>query len=214
MAQLARHLGISRCLHIGHSMGVNVVLGLALRHPELVAGMVLISGTVLAPHDIMFNSNGMRMVFPLFRALCERFPEATGFLWRNNFRNPLFRRLIRHWGFGRGRVSDEFVRTYLRKVGEVDPEVFVRLFEEMESQNLLPHLREVRAPALVVSGSEDRIIPHGAQEVFLSNLPDAELFEVEGGGHAPQVEFGEEVNARIKAFHERLLDAQAPVLDE
>jgi len=53
----------------------------------------------------------------------------------------------------------------------------------------LPHLLGgVRAPALVVAGSEDQIVPPSAAEIYAARLPGARLEMVAGCGHCVDME--------------------------
>jgi pimeloyl-ACP methyl ester carboxylesterase len=65
----------------------------------------------------------------------------------------------------------------------------------------LPHLLGgVRAPALIVWGDDDRIVPRGCGELYASALPDARLVEVESCGHFVDLERPTELARLIGDF--------------
>src|SRR5690606_18775775 len=64
LKEMLDDLGAKQTLHLGHSMGVNVTLEFARRYPKGMLGMVLISGTVIPPTDIMFDSNFFDLALP------------------------------------------------------------------------------------------------------------------------------------------------------
>lgn len=67
----------------------------------------------------------------------------------------------------------------------------------------LPHLlKVVRAPALLIWGSEDRVVPIDSGYQYRDALPDARLEVIEGAGHYVEYEEPETV-ARLIAAHIR-----------
>jgi len=70
----------------------------------------------------------------------------------------------------------------------------------MYSQTLPHLLRAVRAPALVVWGDDDRVVPRSAGEVFAKKLPKARLEIVKQCGHCVDMEKPAELAALIADF--------------
>jgi pimeloyl-ACP methyl ester carboxylesterase len=70
----------------------------------------------------------------------------------------------------------------------------------MYSQTLPHLLGSVRTPALVVWGSEDRIVPRSCAERYARSLPNARLEIVEGAGHCVDMERPTELSALIERF--------------
>lgn len=65
----------------------------------------------------------------------------------------------------------------------------------------LPHLvTEVRAPALVVWGDDDRVVPASAGRRYAELLPNARLETVAGCGHCVEMEKPEELARLVTAF--------------
>ena len=73
--QLMAHLDIESAIMFGHSMGVNVTLEIAKKYPKIVKQMILISGTVLPPQDIMFDSNYVELAEPYLKFIAKTFPD-------------------------------------------------------------------------------------------------------------------------------------------
>lgn len=206
ITQLLNFLKIKKSFHIGHSMGVNIALEFAFQNPHKTLGMALISGTVLPPQDIMFNTNLTETVYPLFHYCLKHFPNLSKIIWKNQFLNPITRFVVLKGGFNSERVSDDFIRVYLKKMGEIPPEVFFHLMDEMKAHNILSHLEKISTPALVMGGDRDKVIPNYLQEILQQHLPEAQLYIIKDGSHVPQVDFHETVNIRIKMFLENLLN--------
>jgi pimeloyl-ACP methyl ester carboxylesterase/predicted glycosyltransferase len=70
--------------------------------------------------------------------------------------------------------------------------------------------RRIRCPLLLIHGSDDRIQPI-ARARKVADVTDAELVEIEGGGHAAQARFPARINALIVDFLERRLGVPAPL---
>jgi pimeloyl-ACP methyl ester carboxylesterase len=70
----------------------------------------------------------------------------------------------------------------------------------MYSQTLPHLLGGVKAPALVVWGAEDRIVPRSCGEQYVRSLPNARLDIVEGAGHCVDMERPAELSALIERF--------------
>jgi pimeloyl-ACP methyl ester carboxylesterase len=73
----------------------------------------------------------------------------------------------------------------------------------MYSQTLPHLLGGVRAPALVVWGEDDRVVPRGAGEVYASRLPDARLEVVPACGHCVEMERPAELARLVTTFANR-----------
>lgn len=197
---LCQYLGIQKAVMLGHSMGVNVTLQLAKDFPELVSGMVLISGTFMAVNDVMFDSNIMEFITPFAVAGLEKYPDVMKKLWTASGLNPVVREIIHTTGFNKVKVSKEFIEIYLNRVGQLGPEVFFQLFTEMTRQNIASSLEQMKVPSLIIGGQKDNVIPNHLQRTLASLLPQSETYFLVDGSHVPQADFPELINERIDLF--------------
>lgn len=197
---LCEFLGINKAYMLAHSMGVNVTLQLAKDYPELVQGMVLISGTFMPVTDIMFDTNLMEFVYPFCIAGLEKYPDIFRKIWSSSGMNPLVKNIIHSTGFNKAKVSKEFIEIYLNRVGQLGPEVFFQLFSEMMKQNITSSLDRMNIPALVIGGHKDNVIPNHLQRTLASLLPKSETYFFVNGSHVPQADYPEQINERINLF--------------
>ena len=204
MRELIAYLKIERPIMLGHSMGVNTTLEFAKDYPDILRGMVLISGTTLPPQDVMFDSNWMDIIQPILEVLLEKYPLLFKTLWTTGHKNPLANHVIHKGGFNTKKVPKDFVTYYLKKIGELKPEVFFKLLNEMKNQNITASLEKIKTPALVMGGDLDQVIPHYLQKILTDNLPHNEMYIIKQGSHVPQADFPETVNERIKIFVEEM----------
>jgi len=59
----------------------------------------------------------------------------------------------------------------------------------------LDKLHEVTTPALILSGSEDTLLPTSMNRRIADHMPNAEAIEIEGVAHLVPVESPDEMNA-------------------
>lgn len=206
VADLCEYLGIKKAVMLGHSMGVNITLQLAKDFPQLVTGMVLISGTFINVKDVMFDSNLMEFIAPIAALGLEKYPEIFKKVWSSGGMNPVIREIIHSTGFNRGKVSKEFIEIYLNRVGQLGADVFFQLFNEMTKQNVIGSLEQMKIPALVMGGHKDNVIPNHLQRTLASLLPKSETYFMKDGSHVPQADYPEMVNERIDLFLQQNLN--------
>jgi non-heme chloroperoxidase len=197
---LCDSIGIKKAYMLGHSMGVNVTLQIAKDYPDLVHGMILISGTFMAVSDVMFDSNIMEFITPICMTGMEKYPELMKKVWSSSGFNPLIKNIIHSTGFNKAKVSKEFIEIYLNRVGQLGPEVFFQLFSEMMKVNISASLEKMNIPALIIGGQKDNVIPNHLQRTLASLLPMSETYFLLNGSHVPQADFPELINERINLF--------------
>lgn len=189
---------------IGHSMGVNVTLEFAKKYPSYLLGMVLISGTVLPPQDVMFDSNIMEIITPGLEKFTKQYPGLFGKFWKFSHFSPLVRAAIHKGGFNIENVSDEFVQVYMKRLSKLPQDIFLKLLSEMKKHDILSHLSSLKVPTLIIGGDKDKVIPNRLQKILHRHIPNSELYIVRNGSHVPQADFPESINRRIKLFIEKL----------
>ncbi len=204
IAQIINHLGIKRSVHIGHSMGVNISLDFAYENPAIAKGIVLISGTILPPQEIMFDTNIIDLIYPFLRFLVNRYPDESMAVWKFLSKKPIMELIVHRGGFHPSKTSRKFIQDYLDKLGEIHPQIFFQLMDQMKDYNILPKAKNISSPALIVSGDKDRVIPYHSQAILKRYLSDSQFYTVKHGSHVPQVDFHKTVNLRIKKFLEDL----------
>lgn len=181
-ARLIHELRLGRVGILGHSNGGFIALQLALRHPRLVAKLVLADTAASAAFRPIWRANAQHRGTPaMLRALRslwdDRIPDAATFrrLWR--IVQPLY--------FHRptpGRV--DLVTAPLR----FDVEARRRILRAYDRYDLRPKLSRISAPTLVVVGRHDWITPPPFAEELALEIRGARLEVFERSGHYPFVE--------------------------
>ncbi|HWO70412.1 MAG TPA: alpha/beta fold hydrolase [Actinomycetota bacterium] len=173
---LLDHLGIRRAHVYGQSFGGMVAQELALSHPERVRTLVL-----AATH-----CGGTRAVRGSAR-------PPKGEPWRALYAPSFPDRHPEHV------AEDLRVAAAQRR----DPRGERRQWEAMQGFDACDRLPGIRAPTLVLHGTEDQMIPVENALMLAERIPDAELVLLEGAGHLYHSERAEEADAAVLRFIRR-----------
>jgi pimeloyl-ACP methyl ester carboxylesterase len=183
--------GIERADLYGHSMGGFVALALALRRPDLVRSLVLV-GTGAGPGY-------------------EPIPAETLETWMSVVGLPLEEAIRRTFptGFSPGWIDEHPSEYEDWLAARLDPptppacwkaqfDAAARWVEEGAP------VERLEAPALVIHGDEDRIVPIANGRSLAARVPNAELVVLEGRGHVPMLEEPEAFSKLVCGFLDRL----------
>ena len=164
-----------RCVIAGWSLGGQLALVWARRHPQQVARVVLIASTpcfVSAPDWV----HGMAAAtLAGFAAELATDPAAT-------LRRFL---LLETRGDAQARAVARRLDAALDARPPADNEVLARTLDWLRDTDLRAILPEIRQPVLVLHGDRDRITPPAAGEYLAAHLPQARLVVLSGAAHAP-----------------------------
>ncbi len=205
---LLRTLGIGPVHALGISLGGFIAQELALRHPDLVKSLSLVSTNSGPGKRAMRNSQHVNGLFKLWGILPGTF-EMGG-----KASVPL--------GFEYGITKEDRIRYGLSLA--FTPEYYRQHPEEIERivrwrlENPQPgyawtrqlmagmnfdssgRAETIHAPTLVLNGTEDRIVtPESARELAQS-IPGSRYIEIEGSGHLLFIERSDEFNDTVMGF--------------
>jgi pimeloyl-ACP methyl ester carboxylesterase len=188
LAEFMDDAGLEKASLVGHSMGGRVASLFALRHPERVERLVLVSGAGYKPNydpevlrALEFNTldEAHRLLTLLYYDDATRATDAAA-------RKMFADRVRSGSGYTLGRMID----SYRRGEGFADD------------------LSPITAPTLIVWGKEDEIASPGAARTAHNQIAGSRLLLIERCGHLPMVEAPDELTAALRAF---LLDDTAPI---
>ena len=185
---------------VGHSMGGMAVLSLASLYPEEFGGRVI--GVVLADTTAQATlEEGLggvlarveAIVRPSIRRQTEVRSRAERLRSMAEARRADVGFLIaRATNFHPGTpasVVDHVVRASLA----ADVEVWPKLLPTLVGLDLRPALANVRVPAVVIAGQDDRITPVRLAQRVAGELPDGRLVVLPGAGHVAMLERPDEL---------------------
>jgi len=182
LAALLDHLGVNRAVVGGMSQGGFISLRFALRYPDRTAGLVLIdtqSGQEDADkiqqydvmHDVWTGSGASDQLLDMVAAIIVGNKRPESAEWIAKWRN-------------------------------LDPARLTYIYRAlMDRDDVTDRLAEIRAPALVIHGTDDVAIDISVAEKLCANLSACRgLVRVEGAGHSSNVTHPEPVNKAIEEF--------------
>jgi pimeloyl-ACP methyl ester carboxylesterase len=178
------HAGIDRAIICGNSMGGGVALRLAVTWPDRVAGIVLVAsvGRDIHAGNAQAWADGDNPLIPRAQDIDE-FMKLT--LERPP---PVGRAVIRYVVTQRVRRAEALHRLF-------------RGFVLAGGDAGVPSdVAQIRCPALVIHGEQDRIIDKRTSEDLMTALPRAELVVMRGVGHVPQLEAPRATSRLVERF--------------
>lgn len=180
LLELLDRLEVESAVVAGHSMGGAIALTLALEAPARIAGIALLA-------------TGARLrVLP---ALLEWTADPALL--------PRAAAAMADASFGRD-ATPAMRDAYAREAAAAPPGLLHAGFSACDAFDVMERLGEIRAPALVVCGDDDRSTPPKYAEKLRASIPSAELVLVPGAGHMVILEKPVEVARAIARFAERL----------
>jgi pimeloyl-ACP methyl ester carboxylesterase len=170
MAALLAELGLDRVVLGGHSLGGYLSLTFALRHPEQVAGLVLI-GTGPGFRNDAARDDWNRRANKTADRLEERGLAALG----------SSSELHGQHGDARGLA------------------LAARHTLTQRDSHVIDGLTTIQAPTLIIVGADDTPFL-GAADYMTAKIPRARKVVIPAAGHAPNIDQPEQFNAELRAF--------------
>jgi pimeloyl-ACP methyl ester carboxylesterase len=189
-AQVLRALGIRSAHVVGFSMGSAIAQELALRHPERVRSLVLVS-TYARPDALL------RAQFTFWRWLPEVAPSERAFF--EGFFTWVYTPRAHEDG-----TVDQIVAEALAFPHQQSVEAFQAQVDVCLAHDTVDRLSEIAAPTLVLSGELDILMPPRVGRSVAAAIPKAHFEIMPGEAHQPFQEVPGEFNARVDAFWREL----------
>ena len=196
------HLGIERLVLVGHSMGGRVAMHFGGRHPERLAGLVIVdSGPDLDTRGttrIRMEAESAELVFDSVRdyerMLIELYPAA---------KPATMARMAKHWLRERpdGRFEPKLDPSFRkwRQPGQSADEM--RAYMKQEAEQLWKALEVVSCPTLVVRGAaSDVLSPETADRMADDVLANGQLAVVAQASHSVMLDNPEGFNEALVGF--------------
>lgn len=169
-------VGLTSAIWIGHSMGAAIALHAALHQPRRVVGLGLVaSGARLrvAPHLLSLTSSS------------QTFSSALEYIGQRSYSASADARLK---------------ELAMQRMGEMRPTVLHGDLLASSAFDESAHLDQVHVPTLILSGTDDRMIPPNASEILHAGISDSTLRIVPNAGHMLMLERPEETADAVAEF--------------
>jgi len=186
---------------IGNSLGSLVSLTIAARHPEAVAGLIMLNIPDVGDRRKMIPP----LIFPLLRTLENL--VANSLILRPLFyflrRPQTIQRIINLAYFNPTAINAELIEILSTPPYDLDADrAFLALVRSAGSPNFSPPVRELIAhltlPILLIWGKEDKIIPFRLASKILQSAPQIQFIALDKTGHCPHDEYPDLLNSLLQ----------------
>lgn len=188
LRELLDSLGADRAFILGVSMGGFVAQDFALKYPDRVAGLVLVSTCSVG------------------RELASKLREIVGGVlnrWSEVSAEEALRKVLTF------AFNPDYMETHPEEVDQIifwvleeaPPKyALIRQLEAIREFNLESKVSGIKAPTLVVAGTNDRVVPLKSSEALAEAVPQSRLVVFEGGSHFLFVEEARLFNRIVMEF--------------
>ncbi|WP_019010926.1 alpha/beta fold hydrolase [Deinococcus aquatilis] len=172
---------------VGISMGGFVGLNLAVRHPELVRSLTLVSTSAGGAGHVHPDSAGMEALRPDFTLTPSERARRTYSLI----------------------MAPDFVAAQPETLDAIaagasyrplTPERYARQFRSTRTHDVTGQLAGLKVPTLVVHGDADPLVRYENGQHLAAQIPGAEFITYQGVGHIPTLERVGEFNRDVLSF--------------
>lgn len=189
-----------RALWLGWSLGGLVALAAALRAPERVQGLILMTATPRFVRTADWPTAMPAATLARFHEGLLADPAGT----LSRFLTLQVR------GSDRARETLRRLHHDLASRPPPDPAALALGLELLSGQDLRRSLGRLRAPSLWLFGSHDTLVPSAVADRIEPLLPDGRFHVIAGAAHAPFLSHPAETGAAIDAFLEANRSSLAP----
>ena len=161
---------------VGHSMGGAIALNLALDYPEIVSGLGLVATAArLAVNPSLIVDTAHTLTY-------HKAVDA-----------------ILSWSFSKS-APTRLVQLARTRLGESRPSVLHNDLHSCDQFDVRDRVAFITCPTLVISGSEDRMVPLRQSQYLASIIPNTVLKIVPNAGHMVMLEKPREVAQALESF--------------
>jgi proline iminopeptidase len=179
---LRKTLGLERVSLLGHSFGATIALNYAVRHPQNVKRLILVSAAAVVENPYEGEKRILQTLSKIEMSAyrsgeggtgaakpCDRVRKRYAVLY------PHFFYKLVPYEFGRGYYTVYFDSLAKKEALAGDP----------TGLDLRAQLSQIKAPVLVVAGRHDLMTPPDQSLELASGLPKSKLVVMEHSGHFP-----------------------------
>jgi len=196
--------GFEDAVFVGHSLGVQVSLEVALRFPDRVRGAALLNG---APGRVLDTFKGTDLgakVLPVIDRLTHHFRAAMSSLARVVLGSPLAYVVAALTEIKGDRIKPRDLQPYLDHFARMPMDLFTTLLADASERTTRPVLERITCPVLVMAGEDDGFTPLAVSRVLAETVPGAELVVVPGTSHTAPLEAPAAFEHALDAFLARI----------
>lgn len=186
-ARLLRELDTGPVVWIGLSMGGMVGQELALRHPALLAGLVIANSTARYPDEA--RATWRQRIEAVQAGGVEAIADGV---------------MARYFGDAFRARHPATVARFRRRVASTDANAYVACCAAVAGVDTVERLGRIAAPALVIAGEQDTGTPLAMSEALAAGIPGARLAVITDATHLSAIEQPAQFAALVTRFLQEL----------
>ncbi|MFB3924716.1 MAG: alpha/beta fold hydrolase [Syntrophales bacterium] len=172
--KLIEGIGFRKPVLVGHSLGAAISLTFAVRHGDLLSGIVPVGGGVKMPVNPMIL-DGLKKDVAATVAIIVKFSLTREN--REKWSGPLFENLMKS-----------------------NPGVTYGDLYACDRLDITNDVPGITVPTLVVCGADDKMTPPANSRFLAERIPGASLALIDKAGHFVMMENAEDFNRALKEF--------------
>lgn len=186
-----KKLGVPPVHVVGHSMGGEVAVHVALKAPELVESL-----TLIAPDGFRKGVNS------LAQNLAKR-GWLNGIFKQMLKRPPKPKMMSRMLGLPLEKLTPELLEGWTKPYSDPNlPYVITKTIADNDTGVIASQVSQLTMPVLLIYGTNDKLVPHHVFQSYQNVLPNAKVEKYEGFGHLLMEECPEKLTKSIVEFIE------------
>ena len=202
---------VERALLIGHSMGVQVSLETYRRHPDRVAGLVLVCGAPSHPLRTFRGSAALEQLLPTIQKWILKAPGIINRFTRAMLPTRLAYEVASRLEIRRELVEPADFMPYLEGMARIDSRLFIAMLSAAGRHSAEDLLPDVAVPTLVIGAARDGFTPPERSRAMAAAIPGAELLEIPNASHTAPIERPHLVDWTVRDFVARKIDVTTTV---
>ena len=197
---IVEKLDMRPAIIMGHSMGVQVILEYARRHPQHVAGLVPICGSSGNLLDTFHDRPYLKMALPFLQKAYTYVDKIVDPIWERVLPTEIGFQFATHT-----EVNGEFIKRedffpYLEDLSQVEPGLFLEMLGNAQQHSAKDFLPQIDVPTLVIAGERDGFTPAWLSKEMARSIPGAEMLMIPSGSHTASLEMPELTSLRLEKW--------------
>jgi len=200
LAAVMDHARISSAVHIGHSMGVQVLMEFYRRHKEKVKALVAIAGSYGNLLHTFHDSNLFSLLFPVIYEFVTSKHRDLIPLWKKVVPTHLAYEAASLLEINSKLVKKGDFMPFLDHLSELDLNLFIRMLKLANDHSARDVLNTINVPVLIFGAEHDSFTPVWLSREMHRMIPGSEFQFLPLGTHSAPIEHPDLIELRLSRF--------------